>query len=87
MKYLDTVVESTDRIKKARENINKTIILLFIGFVFTGFIGFVFYLWGYVITGIYFECMAILYMLLIVGLVVKREIFSLAVIMKNIGGS
>ena len=85
MKYLDTVYEKKERINKARENLNIVILLVFIGFAVSGLIGFGFVRINYLITGLYFECTAVMYLVLGVGLIIKREIFSIAIILKNIG--
>lgn len=83
MKFLDTVTENIDRIDEARNNLNKGINFLFIGFCIFGFISLFFYLFDYKVTAIYLMILNSMYLLLIVGLMIKREIFSLAIILKE----
>jgi len=86
MKYIDTTVESVDRLKEARENINKGIIVLLIVFASIGILGAVFFAFEYTATGIMFLISSSMYLCLLVGLIIKREIYSLAIIMKHVGG-
>ena len=83
MKYLDTVVEDTDRIKKGRKNINIGITLLLICFTITSLLSFCLYYIGFIITGIYFIALAVCYFILMASLIIKREIYSIAIILKE----
>lgn len=83
MKYLDTVIESKERLDKARNNLNIGIILLFIGFTITGFAGIGLYLVGYIVSGLYLMILSAMYLMLIVSFIIKREIYSLAILIKE----
>ena len=81
--YKDTVVETVESIKKSRNNINLTAFLLLIPYAFFYSMGSVLYLFGYNITGIYFFILAVCFLILMIGLVVKREMYSIMIYLKE----
>jgi len=83
MKYLDTVTEGIDRIKEARENINKLVIYVLLAFVGFMSVSLVLYIVDMKASAIWMGLFAICYLMLMIGLVVKREIYSLAIILKQ----
>lgn len=83
MKYLDTVTEDVDRIEEARKNIWKGILFLFAGFCILGFISLFFYLIEYKLTAILMMIISGMYLTLMIGLMVKREIYSLTILIKE----
>lgn len=83
MKYLDTTIENVDRIKKARVNINKAVIFCIFLYIIFYSVGLYIYSIEYIVSGLYFFILSIGTLILFVGLVVKREIYSLAIIMKE----
>ena len=83
MEFIDTATEDVERIKKARENISKGATLMLIPFGIMAFTGLGLYFVGYIVTGLYFMASSLCYTVLIVGLIIKREIFSLAILIKE----
>ena len=83
--YLDTALEDTERIKKARSNINKwaviSVIIFFIVFIF----GYFLYSIGLKVTGLMFVIISLIYLILSGELVIKRELFSIAILIKEGG--
>lgn len=83
MKYLDIVIEDVERIKKGRETINKSIpIVLILWIVFSVF-SIVFYLLNLKVSAIWIGVLAISYFILEVGLIIKREIYSIMIFLKE----
>lgn len=83
MKFLDTVVEDVDRIKKGRSNINIGITLLFVGFIIYSIIFLVFYGFGYKASAIFLMLFCVMDLILIFALIIKREIYSIAILIKE----
>ena len=80
--YLDTVKENAERIRKARNKINNTAIAMLLGFAFltlTGLYAHYKIIWGYDI----FLFAAVIYLILGVGLIIKREIYSVMIFLKE----
>lgn len=75
MKYIDTSIENIDRLKKAREHINT-------GATFISFCSFICLFLGFFKT-LFFYC-SIFFIVLCVGLMVKREIFSIMIYLKEV---
>jgi len=82
MKYLDTVTESTDRLKEARNNINKGILFLLFAFVISFILGVFSIFFSYSFSLLCYTG-AICYLVLMIGLILKREIYSLAILIKE----
>jgi len=83
LKYLDTVEENVERLRKARDNMNLSIILMGVTAVFMFCIGLYLYLELLLITGIYFFIMGMMDIILLVGIVLKRETYSLVILIKE----
>lgn len=83
MKFLDTAVEDVDRIKKGRNNINIGITLLFVGFIIYGIISLGLYAFEYKASAIFMMLFCVMDLILISALIVKREIYSLAILIKE----
>lgn len=82
--YLDTVTEDAERIRKARDRINITSAVMLIEFLIFILIGF--YLMYNEISGYYFFYIFSLMPLIIgVSLVIKRELFSIMIFLKEEG--
>jgi len=81
--FLDTTIEDVERIKKGRANINKTTTFTTVMFVFFLILGVFFYQVNYFFSAIYSMTFAIVLLFLDTALVLKREIFSLAIILKE----
>jgi len=79
MKYLDTTIESIERIEGGRKHINAGItfmaivsfVSLFIGTLFNSYFGIIFLSFG------------IFSIVVVIGLVLKREIFSMMIFLKE----
>lgn len=83
MKYLDMVVEDVDRIDTGRLNLNRTIYFLFGCWLFFMCFSMILYLINYFFSAIFMSMFAVSYLILISALVVKREIYSLAILIKK----
>ena len=83
MKFLDTSIESCERLDEARKHLNWGFITMFISFILCGLFAFYLYRAGWVVTGLYFFGFCIMDLVLITGLVLKREIYSLAILIKK----
>jgi hypothetical protein len=81
--YKDTVVETVESLKKSRNNINLTAFLLLIPYAFFYGMGSVLYLFEYNITGIYFFILSIGFLIIMVGVVLKREMYSIMIYLKE----
>ncbi|MBD3263642.1 MAG: hypothetical protein GF375_00890 [Candidatus Omnitrophica bacterium] len=84
-KYLDLTKEDTKRIKEARANINKWAVISFIIFGIVFAFGYVLYFLDYNVTGLMFIIISLIYLILSGELVLKREIFSIALMLKEGG--
>jgi len=82
--YLDTNMESVFRIREARKHINTA--LFIIALIFTGIflVGILSFTINNYITGIYALLLSCINGMLMVGLMVKREIYSIALILKEV---
>jgi len=83
MKYLDTVTENIDRVKKGRENINKGLVFIMLGWIVYIVLSLILYLTQLYFSAIWIAVLGISFLILTVGIVVKREIYSLAILVKN----
>lgn len=83
MKYLDTSFENIERIKEARVNINKGIMLLSCLYGISGIFSLGLFLFGYKTSGIFMLLFCVMYIILIGALVIKRELFSIAILIKE----
>lgn len=77
MKYLDIVVEDVERINEGRRNINTGATVIFLTFIFSIF---VFY---FINDILFFGVISILCLVILCGLMIKREIYSLAILIKK----
>ena len=82
MKYLDTVTESVERIKEGRNNINKGITFIFIIWILFFIITFLVFIVD-IDYAIWLSTFVILYLILLISLVIKREIYSIAILLKE----
>ena len=82
LNYLDTTIESIERLKEARENINKAIFIDFIVFVFSFFFSFFLFFIVNQMIGIYFVVLSAMYVITIIGLILKREIYGIMIYLK-----
>lgn len=83
MKYIDTVIEDSERLKKARKSINYGVDLTLIGFTSFAVISMFFLLINYPVTATFVAVLSISYLILMVGLIIKREIFSVMIYLKE----
>ena len=84
MKYLDTSIEDVDRIKEARNNINKgTILTLLFSFIIL-LLGVAFMFYDEYSLGISFLVIAVFYFIMAIGLILKREIFSMMIFLRTV---
>jgi hypothetical protein len=81
--YKDTVVETVESIRNSRKNINILACLLIIPYAFFAFIGLGFYLIGYIVTGLYMFAGALGFLILLGCLIIKREIYSIMIYLKE----
>jgi len=81
--YKDTVVETVESLKKSRNNINILACLLITPYAFFAFIGLGFYLIGYIVTGLYMFAGALGFLILLGCLIIKREIYSIMIYLKE----
>jgi len=81
--FLDTTIATSYRLREARENINN--IALFNLIMFMIFFPFfpVCMLFNQIILGFVFFGFSIMYLVLLVALVIKREIYSLVIFIKD----
>jgi hypothetical protein len=81
--YIDTTNEDINRLKEARKNIHIGTLLLGL-LVILSLIFFEYFLfigeWHYMD---FFSFMAIIYLVLMVGLIIKREIFSIMIFLRT----
>jgi len=83
LKYIDTVVESSERLRKARENINTGALIILIFFIILDMSSSLCVLFDYMLLAFLLLGYAIMYLLLFMGLVLKREIYSLSIFIKD----
>ena len=83
LKYLDIVVESSERLRKARENINTGVLMILICFIIFGIASSFCVLFDYMLLAFLLLGYAVMYLLLLMGLVLKREIYSLSIFIKD----
>jgi hypothetical protein len=81
--YKDTVVEDVESIKESRSNINKGACLTVIPYAIFFFMGVILHMMGYIVTGIYFIIIAVAFLILMMGLVLKREMYSIMIYLKE----
>ena len=81
-KYLDTTKEDAERLKKARSNINKGCALASITFILAYLIGVLFLLIS-VTIGLLFIVIGIIFVVMSGNLMIKREIFSMMIWLKE----
>jgi len=83
MKYLDTVVEDVERIKKGRENINKGIMLSLIFLIIIGLMACVLFSLSLKATAIFLLVIGVMYLIVLSTLVIKREIYGIMIYLKQ----
>ena len=83
LKYLDTCVVDIDRLKKARSNINKGTTLTFIFSILILVMGATFMFFDELSLGITLLVLASFYLIMAIGLVIKREIFSIMIFLRT----
>jgi len=83
MKFLDTSIESVERIKEGRDNINMIIPILIVFWICFSVLSLALYLVGYYFSAIWFGVFCVEYLVLIGWLVVKRKSYSLAILIKE----
>ena len=83
MKFLDTSIESCERLDEARKHLNWCVILMVFSFIFCWCISYYLYSIGWIVTGLYFMLFSLIDIVLLCVSVLKREIFSLAILIKK----
>lgn len=83
VKYLDTVVEDSERIRKGREHINRGINFIFCLFLFFLVGALILYFLEFYVYSFYFWCITIVYTILLVALIHKRETYSVMIYLKE----
>lgn len=84
MKFLDTATEEVVRIKEGRRNINIGITIIFFAFLTSATLLFLSLFYQIVFTFMFFSGVLCILSLILMGvLVLKREIYSLAVLLKE----
>ena len=82
-KYLDTSVENINRIKEARNNVNKIAVFSLIAYIICYSIACIFYLAGINVGSILIMTCGLIFILLSVGLIIKREIYSIMIFLRS----
>jgi len=85
VKYTDCVVEDVETIKDKRKNINLTAHVSLIYFFITYVTSFICYFLHYNVLGILLMVAGCILMVLIVGLIIKRELFGIVILLKEKG--
>jgi len=83
MKFLDTSIENVERIKEGRDSINMGILGLIIIWICFSVFSLILYFIGYYFSAIWFGVFCVEYIVLIGWLVLKRESYSLAILIKE----
>ena len=83
MKYIDTVTEGVERLKDARKNMNKGVILLFISWIFVMIFSIFLFFIKWKVSATWFAALSVGYLVMIFGLIIKREIFSMMIYLKE----
>ena len=81
--YLDTAEESINRIKEGRRNLNSGVLVTFGLFLFMVFLTVVTILTGSFFSVFINGIILILTLSLYIGMVIKRELYSIAILMKE----
>lgn len=81
--YLDTVVETKERLTLARQNINIFAIVMAVSYVIYTIVGLLVFLSGSVSLGTFVLVYSVFFLVLFVAFVIKREIYSLAILIKK----
>ena len=81
--YLDTVVETKERLTLARQNINIFAIVMAVSYVIYTIVGLLVFLSGSASLGTFVLVYSVFFLVLFVAFVIKREIYSLAILIKK----
>lgn len=83
IKFKDTVKADVADLKVARENLHKGIILLLFAWIMILCLALCFYFIQHKVTALMFLGCSILYLIIVVALIIKREIYSVMIYLKQ----